>query len=385
MIHMAMPLGSAHGWGIAGKHLAKELSLLTSLQLITDPFDVNAIGDVIDYSYLASLLPTGHPPGLGFNQPLQTAGPVLQCAAGIEHHLYRPSLKGTFNVGYTFFEDNLLVKQYVENIRQNFDLIVAGAAWSRDVLIEAGIPSAVAIMQGVDPRLFNAHLNDKEFYSDRFVVFSGGKLELRKGQDLVIRAYQVLQQRHKDVMLVNQWYNAWPSSLQTMAASRQIKFEIKTNDYFLFINQLLTDNGVDLSRVLTLGPQPNNTVARVYKNTDVGLFPNRCEGGTNLVMNEYMACGKPVIASYNTGHKDVLSDANSLPIKTNRPFTVNRDGQNVATWEEPDLDETIEKLEWAYQHRDDLKRIGAQAATDQQHVTWEHAAKRFLKVLEQHT
>ncbi len=42
------------------------------------------------------------------------------------------------------------------------------------------------------------------------MVFSGGKFELRKGQDVVIRAYRVLQDRHPDVMLVNAWFNPWP-------------------------------------------------------------------------------------------------------------------------------------------------------------------------------
>jgi glycosyltransferase involved in cell wall biosynthesis len=383
MIHIAMPLGASHGWGIAGKSIAKELSALTPIRLITDPFDANQIGDLLEYQLLASLLPPGTTPQTGFNATLRTAGPVLQCAAGVEHHLYRPGLRGTVNVGYTFFEDNLLVRQYVQNIRDNFDIIVGGATWTRDVLVEAGIPDARVVIQGIDPRLFNPHLNEKEFFRDRFVVFSGGKLELRKGQDLVIRAYQVLQQRHKDVMLVNQWFNPWPPSLQTMAASKLIHFEPKTNDYFLFLNQLFGEHGIDLSRVLSLGPLPNIAVSRIYKNTDIGLFPNRCEGGTNLVMNEYMACGKPVVASFNTGHKDVLSEQNSVRIMTNRPFTYLRDGQPVATWEEPDLDETIERLEWAYQHRDQLNRIGQTAAADQQNRTWRHTAEGFLKILQE--
>ena len=42
------------------------------------------------------------------------------------------------------------------------------------------------------------------------MVFSGGKFELRKGQDVVIRAYRVLEDRHPDVMLVNAWFNPWP-------------------------------------------------------------------------------------------------------------------------------------------------------------------------------
>jgi len=95
-----------------------------------------------------------------------------------------------------------------------------------------------------------------------------------------------------------------------------------------------------------------------------------------------MACGKPVVASFNTGHKDVLSEHNSLRIMKNTSFTFTRDNMAVATWEEPDLDETIERLEYAYQHRDEIQKIGQRAAEDQQKLTWRHTAEGFLQILQ---
>lgn len=382
MIHVALPLGAAHGWGIAGKSITKELSRLTPVRLITDPFNADTIIDVLEFLQISQLLPEGTTAGGGFNQPLHTDGSVLQAITDVAFNPYRPNMRGMLNVGYTFFEDNLLIKQHIENAKKHYDVVAAGANWCRDVLIDAGLSNAVTVLQGIDPRLFNPHLNEKEFFRDRFVIFTGGKLELRKGQDIVIRAVKALQSKYNDVWLINQWFNPWPASLNTMVSSKLIRYEQKTSDYFQFINHLLTLNGVDLSRVISLGPQPNTIVSRVYKNTDVGLFPNRCEGGTNLVMNEYMACGKPVIASFNTGHKDVLTASNSRRIMTNRPFTYTRDGQEVATWEEPDLDETIAHLEWAYHHRDELKQLGDQAGQDQQKLTWAATAKQFLRLLQ---
>jgi glycosyltransferase involved in cell wall biosynthesis len=382
MIHVALPLGAAHGWGIVGKFLTKELAALTEVRLITDPFDANAVGDVLEYALFAGLVPPGSTPMGGFSGALRTAGPTLQCAVGPEHGAYRPGLRGTFNVGYSVFEENLLVAKHIDAAKRNFDALVTGTTWCREALEQAGCTNVRTVLQGVDPRLFNPHLNEKEFYRDQFVVFSGGKMELRKGQDIVIRAVAVLQQRHKDVMLINQWYNGYPASLQTMAASPLIRWQLNTSDYFQFLNQLLADNGVDLSRVISLGPQLNTTVSRVYKNTDVGVFPNRCEGATNLVMNEYMACGKPVVASFNSGHKDVLSEHNSVRVMSNTPFTYQRDGVPVGTWEEPSLEETIERLEWAYQNRDALKQIGRRGAEDQQKLSWRKAAEGFLEILQ---
>src|SRR5687767_1120820 len=111
MIHVALPLGAAHGWGIVGKFLTKELAALTEVRLITDPFDANAIGDVLEYALFASLVPPGTSPMTGFSQTLRTAGATLQCAVGPEHAAYK-QMRGTFNVGYSVFEDNLLVAQH---------------------------------------------------------------------------------------------------------------------------------------------------------------------------------------------------------------------------------------------------------------------------------
>ena len=43
------------------------------------------------------------------------------------------------------------------------------------------------------------------------------------------------------------------------------------------------------------------------KSADISIFPNRCEGGTNLVAMESLCCGIPTALSSNSGHLDLLS------------------------------------------------------------------------------
>jgi len=160
-----------------------------------------------------------------------------------------------------------------------------------------------------------------------------------------------------------------------------IRFGIESNDYVPAINKILRDNGIDLSRIITLLPHPNAVMPRIYKNTDVSLFPNRCEGGTNLVLMEYMAYGKPVIASYNSGHKDILNSNNSKMIEHMKPMEINKDGRTVAIWDDPNLEETISHLEWAYQNRDELKAIGKQAGKEFAQHTWRKTGENFFKIL----
>ncbi len=72
---------------------------------------------------------------------------------------------------------------------------------------------------------------DRDFLAGRFVVFSGGKFELRKGQD-VVRAYKVLQDHHPDLVLVNAWFNPWPDVFGTMRTSLLIRFDPPRGPYF---------------------------------------------------------------------------------------------------------------------------------------------------------
>ena len=147
------------------------------------------------------------------------------------------------------------------------------------------------------------------------------------------------------------------------------------------MTRLLAHTGLDISRVITLGPRTNALMARIYRNSDVGLFPNRCEGGTNLVLMEYLACGKPVVAVNSTGHRDVVREDNALVIKIKTENTINGPAGPIARWPEPDLDDTVDKLEWAYTHRAETAALGAKAGADMARLTWTKTAKTFLRLL----
>jgi glycosyltransferase involved in cell wall biosynthesis len=313
--------------------------------------------------------------------PVTVDVPVLQNILDKSLRPALPSFRGSWNVGYTFFEDNVLHPSFIENGQRFYDVVVTGSLWCEEVLRGYGMTNVATIIQGIDPTIFNPSHARKEYLQDRFVIFSGGKFELRKGQDLVIRAFKVMQDRYPDVMLVNSWYNHWATSMQTMTASPHIRFVPQSGDYNALMERTFVENGIDPARVITLPPLPNIMMTRIYRNTDIGVFPNRCEGGTNLVLMEYMACGKPAIASYSSGHRDVISDRNSLPLRSLRPISISHSGQPMAVWDDPQLDELIARLDWAYHHRDDLRDIGMEAGTSMADLTWERTARQFYEVL----
>jgi len=130
-----------------------------------------------------------------------------------------------------------------------------------------------------------------------------------------------------------------------------------------------------------LPPRANIAMARIYKNTDCGLFPNRCEGGSNLVLMEYMACGKPAIVSNTSGHRDVVQTGNALLLQDLRQVSVADKNEVVAVWDEPSLDEILAQLEWAYDHREALRALGAAAGRSMETFTWQATARQFYDVI----
>ena len=50
---------------------------------------------------------------------------------------------------------------------------------------------------------------------ERFLIFSGGKMELRKGQDIVLAAFKIFARRHPEATLVTASLRAFRISTRT--------------------------------------------------------------------------------------------------------------------------------------------------------------------------
>lgn len=335
---VSMPTGRAHGWGIAGDNLTREISRLPYLDGVT-----------------------------------------LHCISGHDLRPMDPAEWNRINIGYCFFENDIETLLHTRRASREWDFIVAGSSWCEYQLRIGGIRQTATILQGIDP--VNFHSVPYRQDDGRFIVFSGGKFEFRKGQDLVIAAMRVFMQRHHDAYLACSWINQWPFSLATMAQSSHIKFHHSSEDCLTILQRTLYENGIPPERVY-LAPLIDNTLIRqIYQQTDIGVFPNRCEGGNNMVMCEYMACGRTVVASDATGHADVITDLNSFPLSSYTPIiTVDAAGRPAGVWHEPSLEELIEQLESAYLNREICRQKSSVAAEDMKRLAWDKAAMEFHSI-----
>lgn len=349
-LYLGLVKGDGYGWGICSRYLIRELSRRMPVRVLRESDD------------------SARNPHL--------AGDLFQAIVNTDFDAMFPHARGRRNFAYTFFENELTSKA-VKNASA-YDLVFGGSTWCRDRMREKGIDNCAVLIQGVDPDVFYPIGNPPP--EDRFVIFSGGKFELRKGQDLVLKAVGILQAKYPDVWLVNCWYNLWPTSTRLMSYSSHIRFRHTENaSWTQTMLRTYAENGLDAARIITHELLPQEDQRAVYAQTHVGVFPNRCEGGTNLVLMEYMACAKPVIVSNTSGHKDVVHAENALLLENLKPYHVkDAAGTLIARWEEPSLDELVERLEFAYHHRAMLTRIGQRAGKDMESYTWHRTADALL-------
>lgn len=288
------------------------------------------------------------------------------------------ALRGTPMLGVCYLEDSRVSTDGRERARR-YDAIVAGSSYVETVLSALGAGPVKTVLQGVDPTLM--HPAPKAgWYRDRFVVFSGGKAEYRKGQDLVLLAFRAFAARHPEALLLTAWHSPWSNlsaSLTLNPAIQPMRFDAAGR---LDVVAWAAGNGIAPEQVIDVGLIPNTDVPRVLREADAAVFPNRCEGGTNLVAMECMACGVPTILSANTGHLDVIREAACLPLHRQKPIALPRVGTDG--WGESDVEEIDAALETLWTDRQRAKAIAAAGAAFMADLTWDRYAEGIIGVID---
>src|SRR5215831_9000992 len=172
LVYLALPMGTAHGWGVCGRYITRELARLAPVRLITDRLEARLVGDELELVALQALLAPAELQAQG--RAVELDHPVLQCVLDAGLNPMRPRLRGRRNVGYAFFENTVLTPSSIETARKHFDVVATGSSWCTDILRQHGLADVRTVVQGVDPTIFHPVERGREFFADRFVVFSGG-------------------------------------------------------------------------------------------------------------------------------------------------------------------------------------------------------------------
>ena len=293
-------------------------------------------------------------------------------------------LRGSPDVGLVFFESATIPPENIAAARR-FAVLVAGSTWNADVLKTHGLSAVRNCPQGVDLSLFHPGPKRGQF-GDRFVVFSGGKLEYRKGQDLVVAAFQRFHAKHPDSVLVTAWHSPWPQAAKSLTMSTHLKQQptLGANGR-LDIPGWCVANGIPEDAVIDLGTLQNAETPTLLREVDVALLPSRCEGGTNLVAMECMASGVSVILSRNTGHLDLIQPDNCYALDLQIPIGAITGRKDLEGWGESSVDEIAMRLEDAYTDRETRLQRGAAAASFMKSWGWSDQVGRFLAAISEFT
>jgi glycosyltransferase involved in cell wall biosynthesis len=382
----AWEVSNFFGWGIYGLNLmlhwpGSGLSALTPGEVVF-PSDNNAatlLRERMDESLLfqAEILKN-------HSARAHIADPVL---VGVANRLTRSralngiELAGSPTIGVAFIEDTAIDARQVSKVR-DLAMMVVGSNWNRALLANAGINNLVTVFQGVDSDLFRPR-RAKGWLAGRFKVFSGGKLEFRKGQDLVLQAFSAFAQRHDDALLVTSWQSPWPTLSSSFAANPALGSVKHRSDGSIDILAWAQGFRVDPARIIDLDRIPNCKMGAVLCEMDVALFPSRCEGGTNLAAMECIASGIPTIVSANSGHLDLIELANPFvlanqqPVRAKVPRFIGLEG-----WGESDVEEIVETLEQVYARRESAASCARRSAAILRTLTWKRQINQLHDVVQ---
>ena len=381
------PISSFHGWGVYGLHIALHLAAdadlfpifpfgtTSSHRVITKQREEQISGVVRASEQLAQELIALESSEVSLNHACLKA-----LGTGFRDGREGVVVWGRPTLGVVFLEDTNLNKDALAQA-ENFPLIITGSRWNRALLESYQLGPIETVFQGVDREVFWPGPK-QGWLGEGFQIFSGGKLEYRKGQDLVLMAFKKFRQRHSDARLITAWHSQWPELARSLEHNPNIAALRFHRDREIDVVAWAEANGIPGDSVVDLGRVPNQRMGKILREVDVAVFPNRAEGGTNLVAMECMACGVPVILSENTGHLDLIGSHRTISLT--EQSRVSLPGTGTEGWGESSVDEIVESLDNAYRDRQEAQDIGRRAALFMRTWSWPYQVEALKQAILPH-
>jgi glycosyltransferase involved in cell wall biosynthesis len=219
-------------------------------------------------------------------------------------------------LGYCFFESDVLNEVEIHNLC-SLDKILVPSQWAKETVIE-NISSAISgteiakednkikiskkvdiLPAGVDNLIFyhDPEIQNEIAASSATKFLNIGKWEIRKGHDVLLEAFNSTFSEDDDVLLLMVNYNPFISEQENHNWARLYKNSKLGNKIYIFPRM-----------------QSQEKVSALMQSVDCGVFPSRAEGW-NLELLEMMACGKPVITTFYSGHTEFTNRENAFLIQ----------------------------------------------------------------------
>jgi glycosyltransferase involved in cell wall biosynthesis len=247
------------------------------------------------------------------------------------------------------------------------DVVVATSNWAAEVLsdqLNKPIETFPVVQAGVNTDIF--YPADTNSWNNTYEFINIGKWEKRKGHDAIIQAFNLAFSPTDDVELVMVTHNGF----------------LNAQELNKWHKMYLSDNLMK-NKVRLLSPaETQKDLANIIRAADCGVFMSRAEGW-NLDLMEVMACGKPVISTYNTGMFDFLNSYQFLIETPEKEKAMdNKWFFGQGNWHvvgEKEIQKCADYMRHCFDNKITHDNASEQTAKK---FTWENSANQLLKVLE---
>lgn len=277
------------------------------------------------------------------------------------HHIGRG-----LQCGYTTFELDTLTPRDRHHLSR-LDKIVVASRWAQRIVVEQlGCPVERTIVapHGVDRSVFHEGGGQTDPNWTTFLHI--GKWERRKGQDVLLEAFNRAFDPHERVRLAMLCHNPFLSVEQNAHWEQCYKCS------------KMGGNVVLLPRVNSHGD-----VAAIMAKADCGVFPSRAEGW-NLGLLEMMSLGKRVIATNYSAHTEFCTAENCMLVDVGA-LEAAYDGiwfHGQGRWAalgEREVGQLAEQMRAVYQQkRKGLLQINEAGIGTAKRLSWENTASSIL-------
>jgi glycosyltransferase involved in cell wall biosynthesis len=191
---------------------------------------------------------------------------------------------------YAVFESNRPSPGY-EKWLEDFDFIFTPSAWGKNCMVRYGLPEERIFVapEGVDPFAFHPFGRSLVKKDGPVRILMVGKYESRKGYAEALEAFRIASahEQNMELWMKPDWVNPQGSGM---------------HPEFLALAQPYANLPVKLVSGLLSQAQ----MVDLYRQSDVFLFPSRCEGW-GLPLIEAIACGLPAVCCDFGGQSEFLA------------------------------------------------------------------------------
>ena len=247
--------------------------------------------------------------------------------------------------------------------------------WSKSILVkelkkvlgDEDVSDRIFVIPlGVDRNIFTESVSRRK----ETIFYNCGKWEVRKGHDVLVKAFNEAFTEEDDVELWMMCDNPFYSE----------------EDNFKWERLYRTSKLGEKIRIIPR-QQTQEDVYNIMSQTDCGVFPARAEGW-NLELLEMMSCGKNVIATNYSSHTEFCNSENCMLVETTELEDAH-DGKwfrgqgQWAKLEEAQITQIADHMKKVHEDKKkDNLNINQAGVDTAKKFSWENSARKILEAIE---